>query len=315
MAIILRHKSTIQGLTADLAALVAADAAEAAARATAVTAEETARIAAVLTEETARIAAVLAEENARIAAVSAEETARIAGDTASANALTSHINGAFTTYKNLLDLVNGDSLTDGSFRKAIADVVAAAPEALNTLKEIADYINVNPDATVADAIINSVTNAVNALKGDVTSAMDTLGEIEAAVTAEVTNRTAAVSAEETARLAADAAETAARAAAISSLDTALRAYTDSVASSNGATAKLESVMVAGNKIVLAFPPKGGINGVLNFGTVRHVDGGVAYDAPVLADGTDATGKTFVVSVDTSGEWDGKIVQVQYVHIV
>lgn len=39
-----------------------------------------------------------------------------------------------------LAIVDGDSNTKGSFRKAIADVIAAAPEDLDTLKEIADKL-------------------------------------------------------------------------------------------------------------------------------------------------------------------------------
>ena len=41
---------------------------------------------------------------------------------------------------DLLTIVNGDSSTEGSFRKAISDVIAAAPEDLDTLKEIADKL-------------------------------------------------------------------------------------------------------------------------------------------------------------------------------
>lgn len=39
-----------------------------------------------------------------------------------------------------LAIVDGDSNTKGSFRKAIADVIAAAPEDLDTLREIADKL-------------------------------------------------------------------------------------------------------------------------------------------------------------------------------
>lgn len=44
-----------------------------------------------------------------------------------------------------LAIVDGDSNTEGSFRKAIADVIAAAPEDLDTLKEIADKLAGNDD--------------------------------------------------------------------------------------------------------------------------------------------------------------------------
>lgn len=48
-----------------------------------------------------------------------------------------------------VDIINGDSTTEGSFRKAIADVVAAAPEDLDTLKEIADKLAGNDDLHTA----------------------------------------------------------------------------------------------------------------------------------------------------------------------
>jgi hypothetical protein len=69
-----------------------------------------------------------------------------------------------------LAIVNGDSNTEGSFRKAIADVVAAAPEDLDTLKEIADKLAGNDDLHTAlnqaitekadaSALLNEVTRA------------------------------------------------------------------------------------------------------------------------------------------------------------
>ena len=51
-----------------------------------------------------------------------------------------------------LAIVDGDSNTEGSFRKAIADVIAAAPEDLDTLKEIADKLAGNDDLHTAFAL-------------------------------------------------------------------------------------------------------------------------------------------------------------------
>lgn len=48
-----------------------------------------------------------------------------------------------------LAIVDGDSNTEGSFRKAIADVIAAATEDLDTLKEIADKLAGNDDLHTA----------------------------------------------------------------------------------------------------------------------------------------------------------------------
>ena len=73
---------------------------------------------------------------------------------------------------------------------------------------------------------------------------------------------------------------------------------------------LESVVVAGNNIMLTSAPQQGVNGILNFATVRYIDGnGLAYDAPVTAGSSD---KEFIVSVDSSNQWDGFSVFVQYV---
>lgn len=69
-----------------------------------------------------------------------------------------------------LAIVDGDSNTEGSFRKAIADVIAAAPEDLDTLKEIADKLAGNDDLhkalnqaitekADASALANEVTRA------------------------------------------------------------------------------------------------------------------------------------------------------------
>ena len=74
---------------------------------------------------------------------------------------------------DLLTIVNGDSNTEGSFRKAIADVIAAAPEDLDTLKEIADKLAGNDDLHIAlnqaitekadaSALANEVTRATAA---------------------------------------------------------------------------------------------------------------------------------------------------------
>jgi hypothetical protein len=357
MALIKYAESTVLGLVGDLAALRQADAAETSNRiagelatalvaSTALTAEYDARVAAMAQEVLDRNSAIdsaasvvntalLKEVSDRLLAVSTEETARIAGDTALSLSMSTQT-GDFSSAKATLDIVNGDNTVVGSFRKAIADVVDGAPVAMDTLKKIADYISVNPDANVADAITSHVDAAVAALKGDVTSAMDTLGEVETAIADEASARNTAVSdvqstliglietevaarelailTEIAARDTAISVETAARATSESDLNTALRAYANSVAAQGGSIPVLESALVTGDSIILANAPKAGINGVLNFGTVRYVDGsGVAYDAPILNDATDTTGKTFTIAVDTSGQWNGLSVSVQYVY--
>ncbi|MFI3135539.1 MAG: hypothetical protein QX197_02055 [Methylococcaceae bacterium] len=381
MAIIVRNKNTAYGLNADLAALQAADSAEAIARiagdakstsdaaaamdaevlarTTAASIEHTARLLAESTEVTNRNLAITAEallrtnaataENAvRVQAEADEAQARIAGDQAQADALTAHVTGAFTTAKNLLDVVNGDASTSGSFRKAFADLIDGAPVALNTLKEIADYIAVHPDANVAAAITAHVDAAVAQMTGTATALMDTFGEVEtalnaeiaarilagstevtnrnsailvetnariSAVSTEVSDRNAAILVETTARLDAAASENTARLAAEAALLASAKVYADNSATQGGSLPRVESLIVAANKIVLTNAPKGGIGGIMNFATVRYTDGnGIAYDAPVSVDSSDVTGKTFVVSVDASGEWNGFSVQVQYLYV-
>lgn len=85
-----------------------------------------------------------------------------------------------------LAIVDGDSNTEGSFRKAIADVIAAAPEDLDTLKEIADKLAGNDDLHTAlnqaitekadaSALANEVTRATgveNDLRTDIGTKAD-----------------------------------------------------------------------------------------------------------------------------------------------
>lgn len=82
-----------------------------------------------------------------------------------------------------LAIVDGDSNTEGSFRKAIADVIAAAPEDLDTLKEIADKLAGNDDLHTAlnqaitekadaSALANEVTRATG-VENDLRTAIDT----------------------------------------------------------------------------------------------------------------------------------------------
>lgn len=69
-----------------------------------------------------------------------------------------------------LAIVDGDSNTEGSFRKAISDVIAAAPEDLDTLKEIADKLAGNDDLhTALNQAITEKADA-SALENEVTRA-------------------------------------------------------------------------------------------------------------------------------------------------
>lgn len=72
-----------------------------------------------------------------------------------------------------IDIINGDSDTKGSIKKAIKDLVGEAPEAYDTLKEIADKLKSDDDLHKAlnDAIIlKASSDALNAEINRATSA-------------------------------------------------------------------------------------------------------------------------------------------------
>lgn len=88
-----------------------------------------------------------------------------------------------------LAIVDGDSNTEGSFRKTIADVIAAAPEDLDTLKEIADKLAGNDDLHTAlnqaitekadaSALANEVSRATGA-ENDLRTAIGTKADATA----------------------------------------------------------------------------------------------------------------------------------------
>lgn len=109
----------------------------------------------------------------------AETSARTKGDedlSAKIKAEQTRAEGKEKEISDKLAIVDGDSNTEGSFRKAIADVVAAAPEDLDTLKEIADKLAGNDDLHTAlnqaitekadaSALLNEVTRATGAESG------------------------------------------------------------------------------------------------------------------------------------------------------
>ena len=80
-----------------------------------------------------------------------------------------------------LAIVDGDSNTEGSFRKAIADVIAAAPEDLDTLKEIADKLASNDN--LRTALNQAITEKadVSALANEVTRATGVESNLQAAI--------------------------------------------------------------------------------------------------------------------------------------
>ena len=75
---------------------------------------------------------------------------------------TSRATQAEAAIRSVVDVINGASTVEGSFRKAIADLIGGAPEALDTLKEIADKL-------AADDDLHNTIEAAIALKADQTA--------------------------------------------------------------------------------------------------------------------------------------------------
>jgi len=302
-------------------------------------------------EEAARIAADEALD-ARLDIVEGDDT--VVGSIAKAESdakayadsiLSAFEAGDFQTLEDLVAVINSDSTVDGSFRKAIADVVGAAPEALDTLQEIAASLANDPDldGTLRTLVSTNITAAKEEIKGEVSEAFDTLAEVETklgeldstiatnatnastaltdAIAQEVIDRDAAILVETNARIAAVTAENTravaaeeANADAIAALDadTYSIAETDEAIRLGGAIFVSEIITVSSDKIVLANAPKNGV--VFNFATVRHTDANfVSYDIPVTVTAT-AGGKEFQLHPNTTGEFDDKSVMIQYAYV-
>lgn len=118
--------------------------------------------------------------------LNAETSARTNGDedlNAKIKAEQTRAEGKEKEISDKLAIIDGDSNTEGSFRKAIADVIAAAPEDLNTLKEIADKLADNDDLhTVLNQAITEKADA-SALANEVTRATSAENNLQAAIDA------------------------------------------------------------------------------------------------------------------------------------
>lgn len=97
------------------------------------------------------------QENNLKTLIGAETSARTKGDedlSSKIKAEQTRAEGKEKEISDKLAIVNGDSNTEGSFRKAIADLIDAAPEDFDTLKEIADKLasDDNLHTTILDAL-------------------------------------------------------------------------------------------------------------------------------------------------------------------
>lgn len=114
----------------------------------------------------------------------AEKSARTNGDedlSVKIKAEQTRAEGKEKEISDKLAIVDGDSNTEGSFRKAIADVIAAAPEDLDTLKEIADKLAGNDDLhTALNQAITEKADA-SALANEVTRATGVESNLQAAI--------------------------------------------------------------------------------------------------------------------------------------
>ncbi len=136
---------------------------------------------------TAEVNRAKARENALASDIQAEATKRENDDNTIKDNLNAEVTRATAKENEIkaeVDIINGDSTTEGSFRKAIADVVGAAPEAYDTLKEIADKLNENDDlhAAINDAIATKATTV--ALNEEITRAKAAEAENKAEIAAE-----------------------------------------------------------------------------------------------------------------------------------
>ena len=169
-----------------------------------------------------------------------------------------------------------------------------------------DFITVNGSADTGYTIDVAATfkTRVTTAESDIDTLETSVGTLASLSTTDKSSLVAALN-EEIADRALDEA----------ALTTALQSYADAAATSGGGIPLLESKVVTNDRIVLTNAPKAGVSGILNFGTVRYIDGnGIAYDAPVTLDATDETNKTLIISVDASGQWNTFSVQVQYLYV-
>jgi hypothetical protein len=319
MGILVRSKSSIYGLNADLAALQAADSAEQS-RAEAAELVLTNNLA---TEQSRAEAAELVLTNTAAAIQSELDATQVGAGLAT--------DGSYVVKADASYIATATSLNSATIK---LDAALKAEEIARLAAEAAlgvriDNVLSNTDGTAIDSLTEVVTE-FQRVDGNLQTAITNLSNAAGAgLTQEIADREAAdvVLQGNVDAVAADLATADARAVAAEGVLTAdlaqevsdrEAAIAQEVLDRNeairvgGSNNKIESRTVASGKITLSFAPKGGTAGIMNFATVRYTDGnGVSYDAPLTAGSSD---KEFIVNTDTAGQWDGNSVLVQYMYV-
>lgn len=329
MGILVRAKSSISGLVADLSTLTQAIAAEATTRgtndgdlATLTTTEKTNLVGALnevkgVADTAATAGAASLKKDANLSDVADVAAARTNLDVLSADEVGAAIAkakldlGTNFTVANIAarDLLVGLDTADRVMVKDDGDGKWAmyTPTTVGGTGAAEGWIKMADQDSLENALSSASIKAAYELNDDTNAFTDAekakLGLVTATQAIDLDN--AVLTGDLVQVIGAGAADVAPSTAAV-------KVYVDEGLATAGSTPILESLVVAGGLITLTHVPKGGLSGVMNFATVRLVDeSGVAYDAPLVATGNT---KEFTVSTDTTDQWDTKTVQVQYLYV-
>lgn len=322
MSVLLRSKSQIYGLTAELAQIVNDAAAEATARADADTSllNSIDGLGSTLSEIINGVNQAAAQKSANLSDLASVATARTNLDVFSKAETTSAINTALTnagTWYEAADAAGMAALTG----LTIGDMVHVVDAGDGKWAEYRVTVVNGSGSPTAQTLISDQDSLENSLTAaSIKAAYESNADTNAFTDAEkdklaLVSATSAIDLDKVVQNDELLTSTTLAGATDTDIPSALavKSYVDNAASSGGARFAAESLVVVSDKIMLANKPKDGM--ILNFGTVRHVDAnGVAYDIPVVVDGTDATGKTYTLSPDSAGQFDTKSVQVQYPYV-
>jgi hypothetical protein len=319
MSVIKRHKSTILGLTEDLAGINAAIQTEVTERGSAVagalqaiadeaTARNTAIGTAISTEVSARDTAigtaVAAEATARDAAIStavaAEATARDAAiDTAKLALGTNYVVDTNAERDALTGLDTADIVTVLNAGAWVKYGVESVVEGVATFY------------TILSKEQFEATQTADAIKAALLSNPDT----HVLTDAELAKLTA-LSLEDLvliSKLVKGSVDFSAAVAGTVADAPTIRDFVNNSVRTGGQINVTETLLVTSDRITLSKAPKDGC--IYNYATARGNIDGLSYDIPVAydstADGTANAGRVYILSPDAPGDFDGKNVVIQY----